>query len=50
MVRHYAAQAAVDILEALVCEAGQDRALNELGVDDDFRETVTHALENILGD
>jgi predicted regulator of Ras-like GTPase activity (Roadblock/LC7/MglB family) len=50
MVRHYAAQAAVDILEVLVREAGEARAVHELGVDDAFRETVTHALENILGE
>jgi len=49
MVRHYAAQAAVDILEVLMQETGPDDLVAELDVDPDFRETVAAALGDLLG-
>jgi CheY-like chemotaxis protein len=52
MVRHYAAQAAVDILELLVREEqrGPEKSAQEDGprLDNDFRHTVNEALGDIL--
>jgi DNA-binding response OmpR family regulator len=49
MVRHYAAQAAVDILEILIRDNGHIEAGTELSFDHDFRQTVNQALGDILG-
>jgi predicted regulator of Ras-like GTPase activity (Roadblock/LC7/MglB family)/CheY-like chemotaxis protein len=48
MVRHYTAQAAVDILEVLAREASQTDAAQELDLDADFCQTVNQALGDIL--
>jgi predicted regulator of Ras-like GTPase activity (Roadblock/LC7/MglB family) len=50
MVRHYAAQAAVDILEAMVQEAPPDDEFAGIGLEVDFQQTVTQALGDIFGD
>jgi DNA-binding response OmpR family regulator len=50
LVRHYAAQAAIDILELLVCEAEGSEVGEELTLDVDFRDTVFRALGDILED
>jgi DNA-binding response OmpR family regulator len=49
MVRHYTAQAALDILEVLMQETAPDDAHGVLDVDADFRESVVEALGNLLG-
>jgi predicted regulator of Ras-like GTPase activity (Roadblock/LC7/MglB family) len=49
MVRHYAAQAALDILEVLMHETAADDATAALKVDADFRQDVVEALGNLLG-
>lgn len=49
MVRHYAAQAALDILEVLMHETAADDAPAALNVDADFRQDVVEALGNLLG-
>lgn len=50
MVRHYAAQAAIDILEVLVQESKENDLVEELNLSADFRQTVTDTLGEILGD
>lgn len=49
MVRHYTAQAALDILEVLMQKAEPNDLTAELDVDADFREAVVEALGNLLG-
>jgi predicted regulator of Ras-like GTPase activity (Roadblock/LC7/MglB family)/CheY-like chemotaxis protein len=50
MVRHYAAQAAVDILELFFSEAGAGESLAGLEIGANFRESVNRVLGDILGD
>ncbi|MFP4344295.1 MAG: roadblock/LC7 domain-containing protein [Anaerolineales bacterium] len=50
MVRHYAAQAAVDILELLFSEAGAAESLEGLEIGANFRESVNRVLGDILGE
>jgi len=50
MVRHYAAQAAVDILETLVSETERDDLFKELNLSEDFRDDVLRSLGKLLGD
>lgn len=49
MVRHYVAQAALDILDALMHEMDREGLTAELDMDVDFRETVVQALGDLLG-
>ncbi|MEA3339616.1 MAG: hypothetical protein U9R15_06590 [Chloroflexota bacterium] len=50
LVRHYTAQAAIDILEILAHKARQPEVVRELKLDDAFRQTVGQALANILSE
>lgn len=50
MVRHYTAQAAVDILELLAREAQQDSPTENITLDADFRNSVNQVLGDILRD
>ncbi len=50
MVRHYTAQAAVDILELLAREAQDTQPTQELLLDANFRQSVNQMLGNILRD
>jgi hypothetical protein len=48
MVRHYTAQAAIDILELLARQIDQSDDVKNLGLDDNFLQTVNQALSDIL--
>jgi DNA-binding response OmpR family regulator len=50
MVRHYAAQATLDILELLARDARRTDNGEDFELDADFRHTVNRALGDILGD
>jgi DNA-binding response OmpR family regulator len=50
MVRHYVAQAALDILELLARDARRTDNGEDFEMDADFRHTVNRALGDILGD
>lgn len=50
MVRHYAAQGAIDILELLVGETEAAQSLKELELSADFRQDVNQVLGDILGE
>lgn len=50
MVRHYAAQAVVDILEILIHGTEMDENMGDLNLDTEFRQTVSKALGDMLGD
>jgi predicted regulator of Ras-like GTPase activity (Roadblock/LC7/MglB family) len=50
MVRHYAAQAVVDILEILIHGTEMDENMGDLNLDTAFRQTVSQALGDMLGE
>jgi DNA-binding response OmpR family regulator len=50
MVRHYAAQATLDILELLARDARRTDNGEDFDLDADFRHTVNRALGDMLGD
>jgi hypothetical protein len=50
MVRHYAAQAAIDILELMVSRSEDAETLETLELSAEFRKDVNNVLGDILGE
>jgi hypothetical protein len=50
MVRHYAAQGAIDILELMVSKSEDAETLEALELSAEFRENVNDVLGDILGE